>query len=306
MSRDTSGTISSGSGTRFEYPDVADFPENVEPVNRGRCDERHLTECVRAFLAQTTTIDPEPILSEQFRRIGTARRMYEGMDRKPFGIETWHQDTANLRHYFRRDIEAVRESVPSGDVKAVDRARTRKDAEALSVVQTFLDVPWTVKSVAIQVSQPGDRHHYQQFADCETTTKLLNLHQDPKPGIVKAIIYLSEVTEDDGPFQYIEGSHRWEYDDIERIYAWGNSVGNYCHTPKHRKAANAFPARYRRNAIVGRLIPDGTELSDFLLDSLATYTSDKANVMVFDPCFGFHRGGQCRSGERVNLQVVMQ
>ena len=93
---------------------------------------------------------------------------------------------------------------------------------------------------------------------------------------------------------------------MERIFAWGTSVGNYCHNPEHRIVANAFPKRYRKNSIIGRLIPDGSELSDFLLAETTEYLSDTATVMIFDPTFGFHRGGICKSGTRINLQVIMK
>lgn len=285
---------------KFDFPDVADFPENIEARNDDDCSELHLLECVTDFLGWHPSI-----LTHQLNRIAEARAMYSRMQREPQGIYSLKADTARLQRAFAADIDKVTEIVPGNHVKAIDRAKVRKDAEAIELVQNFLNVPWRVKDLTIHVSKPGDKHHYQQFRDCETVTKLLNLHVDPKPGIMKAIIYLSDVGEDDGPFQAIE-SKDWEYDELQRIYAWGNSVGNYCHTREHRRVANAFPSRYRRNAIIGRLISDESELSDWFLSNLVTYTSDIANVIVFDPCFNFHRGGICKAGTRVNLQVRLQ
>ena len=220
------------------------------------------------------------------------------------GIITWKAPVNRLQAFFAEDIKRTKEIVPPDDIKSIDRATTRKDPSALKIVSDFLGVQ--AKSVTVHVSNPGDKHHRQQFADCKAVTRLLNLHVDPKPGIVKAIIYLSDVTLEDGPFQFIRRSNEWKVDHIQRIFAWGNSVGNYLHTPEHRRVANAFPSRFRRNAIIGRLIADDSRLGNYLLEKLTTYTSDKANVMIFDPCYNFHRGGQCRSGQRINLQVVLQ
>jgi len=111
---------------------------------------------------------------------------------------------------------------------------------------------------------------------------------------------------EDGPFSYVKGSNNWKYDEIERIFAWGNSVGNYCHTPKHRRVANALPKRFRKNAIVGRLFPDGSEMANLFTKRLTKYVSEDANCMVFDPTFGFNRGGDPLSGMRINLQVVIK
>lgn len=209
---------------------------------------------------------------------------------------------------------------PKTGINQYDRALTDNRPTAITAVHNLLERigaldaatkyrggdSVVVRAVTLHVSKPGDQHHSQQFKDCEETTSLLNLHLDPKPGILKAMIYLSDVGPEDGPFSYIEGSHKWGYDEMDRIFAWGNSVGNYCHTPTHRIVANAFPKRFRGNAIIGRLIPDFSKLSDELTKALVPYHSDTANCMVFDPSFGFHRGGQCESGTRVNLQVVLR
>lgn len=305
----------------FDFPDIADFPENTAPRNEGyvnvRCQE-DIEDVIQSAVKFNPDIDVR-ILKEQVGRIVSAWGAYTKTQTNwssqlaVEGILSCRHDVSDLRDFFSADGERLRASDGvRKSIKEVDRVLTRNDEPALDIVTEFLEDTGllveamdyrdvTVRSVTVHLASPGDRHHYQTFADCETVTKLLNLHVDPKPGVVKAIIYL-EI--DDGPFQFIKGSNRWNYDEIQRIFAWGNSVGNYCHTPEHRAVANAFPSRYRRNAIVGRLIPDGTALSDLLLDSLTTYESD--NVMLFDPCFGLHRGGLCETGTRLNLQVVMK
>jgi len=162
-----------------------------------------------------------------------------------------------------------------------------------------------IRAIVVHLSRPGDIHHNQTFADIDYKTKLLNLHCDPKPGVIKALIYLDEVNEQNGPFQAVIGSNKWVRDEIEQIFAWGNSIGNYCHTPAHREVACAFPRRFRKNAIMGKLIPDESRMSNFLLENLTSFTTDMANVIFFDPNFLLHRGGLVDEGERINLQVIM-
>jgi hypothetical protein len=294
---------------RFEFPDVADFPENTEPRNED--DFEGDIEEVREYVSDWGKFGcyENGILSQQLTRVRQAQRMWEQNGPSHMPIIAKEIDTSPLRAYLKDEIEAVQNMRPSGDLKSIDRTKRvpiddivtgfLKTYKILDEIREYRDV--RVSNVNLQVSKPGDRHHYQQFADCKTTTALQNLHLDPKPGVMKVLIYLNEVGRKNGPFQYIKSDH-WDYD--ERIYAWGNSVGNYLHTPIHRRVANAFPRRYRANAIVGRLIPDDSPLSDFFLENLTTYTSE--TVMAFDPCFNFHRGGLCEEGERTNLQVVLK
>lgn len=319
---------------KFRFPDVADFPENDAPVFPEHIDppdfdngfEKNFADLLYLIDKHMPGIDHK-ILNGQVARINVAEKMYREIKKPlqseldPDGIAHRLEDITSLQSFFKHDIDFLLGYEPKYPlaINEVDRARTRNDEGARNVVRKFLvdcgllqnasyhaDKQLQVAGVTIHVSKPGDQHHYQQFRDCETVTKLLNLHMDPKPGVMKAMIYLNEVTKDNGPFQFIQGSHKWKVDPIERIFAWGNSVGNYCHTSEHRRVANAFPTRFRRTAIIGRLIQDGTSFSQFLLNSLTSYTSDWANVMVFNPCFNFHRGGQCRIGTRVNLQVVLK
>lgn len=299
----------------FEFPDSAVFPENEAPVYEGDdgpdfAEASRFSQDLAALKLRALDFLGErenAILNEQINRIAHTEVLYRRSPRSTMepGIVFFHRDTARLESFFAEDIRKALCLPPPADVKTVDGAIVRKDRAAKEMVARFLGATRLPRSVTVHVSRPGDRHHYQQFRDCKTTTRLLNLHMDPKPGVTKAIVYLSEVTEEDGPFQFIAGSQDWEIDPIQRLFAWGNSVGNYLHTSEHRRVASAFPSRYRRNAIVGRLIPDGSDLSEILLRSLKTFTSDVANVMVFDPSYNLHRGGQCRTGMRVNLQVIL-
>lgn len=293
----------------FNFPDPADFPENTEPVNCSDFDWLSLDDFPALVdhirRVGRFTAEEDAIFSEQIRRIHNAFKAWIECPAPRVRPIAETVDTGRLYDFFFRDVAALRSSPQAAGIRAIDRAITRTDPPAQKIVQDHLSdyTDLSVRDVTVQVSRPGDRHHYQQFQDCVTTTKLQNLHVDPKPGVVKAIIYLSNVTEETGPFQYLEESLDWKYDDIERCFAWGNSVGNYLHTPAHRRVANCFPKRFRKNAIIGRMIPDGSELSDHILSSLTTYTDH--NLIIFDPCYGFHRGGLCERGERVNLQVVL-
>lgn len=327
----------------FEFPDVADFPENTEPrftddilvrdffqpQNPFKEDLKDLVDIVVEVMGLEK--DEIGILNKQMKRVHAAAIEYY-RSRQPwdlpedacskaldqFGIYSVKKGIGRLHDHFGPRISSLIGRAPSSGLTDYDRAEHCNDALSLSLVREYLEPMWNglqryrggeklgVRSVTLHVAKPGDQHHFQQFRDCEAAPKLINLHLDPKPGVMKSIIYLGNVGMEDGPFSYVKGSNNWKYDEIERIFAWGNSVGNYCHTPKHRRVANALPKRFRKNAIVGRLFPDGSEMANLFTKRLTKYVSEDANCMVFDPTFGFHRGGDPLSGMRINLQVVIK
>jgi hypothetical protein len=332
----------------FEFPDVADFPENEAPAFPDDVDVSHLFKDdfffrddmneLRALIDTTMSPGKEAgqIISKQFNRIKKAAGAYHSFKLiksrndlrdspahsylETDGIYATKADVSGLVKFYASQIERLKHAAPKEGLAVYDRAIIENTPTSVREVHKFMDglgllqaatkyrggADMRVATVTLHVSKPGDRHHSQQFQDCEAMTSLLNLHMDPKPGILKSIIYLNEVTPENGPFKFVPGSPNWKCDEIERIFAWGNSTSNYCHTPTHREAANAFPKRFRRNAIVGRLIPDGSKLSDKLRKMEVPYHSSAANVMLFSPTFGLHRGGQCEDGMRVNLQVVLK
>jgi len=323
---------------RFEFPDPANFPETKALVfPKDRAFEIPKFERPDKF---PQDLDKLFAVVHDRYKTSTTKAMHRGVRRaaqayfqfKVPGDSEMTEDgvahrlvpTTKLLEYFHPQVTDLlaRDDPGPKDLRIdrQDRIINLEDHASLEKVRKFLSAVGLfdvlegyarrkvgVRMVSVMVARPSDRHNYQQFRDCETTTKLLNLHLDPKPGILKAVINLSDVTARDGPFSVMKGSHKWEYDEVERIFAWGNSTSNYLQTPEHRQAACALPKRFRKNSIIGRMIPDGCELSNFFLKNLTRFTSDVATAIIFDPSFTFHRGSICdKGGERITLQVVLR
>ena len=122
---------------------------------------------------------------------------------------------------------------------------------------------------------------------------------------VKLFVYLTDVTEDDGPFSYVEKSNRWIYDDLQNIFGRAISTGSYCHTPDSRAVVFQLPKQLRISHNFGRCLLDGSEQQEMILEKEKLFTSDKGNLCIFDPA-GMHRGGICKSGTRIALQILMK
>jgi len=165
--------------------------------------------------------------------------------------------------------------------------------------------PLEVKNVVLHIAKPTDQNYKQFLYDCKTVSKTTNLHIDPKENVMKAMMYLNNITEDDGPFSYIEKSNRWIHDKLQNIFGRAISTGSYCHTPESRAVVFQLPKRLRVSHNFGRLLQDNTEEQERLLKQEKMFTSDKGNLCIFDPA-GMHRGGICKKGNRIALQILMK
>ena len=163
----------------------------------------------------------------------------------------------------------------------------------------------TVRNVVLHIAKPTDENYKQFLYDCKTVTKTTNLHIDPKENVMKAMMYLNDITIDDGPFSYVEKSNRWIYDDLQNIFGRAISTGSYCHTPQSRSTVFQLPKVCRVSHNFGRLLQDDTEEQERLLKQEKLFTSDKGNLCIFDPA-GMHRGGICKTGTRIALQILMK
>jgi hypothetical protein len=162
-----------------------------------------------------------------------------------------------------------------------------------------------VANVVLHIAKPTDQNWKQFLYDCKTVTKTTNLHIDPKEDVIKAMMYLNDITENDGPFSYVEKSNRWIYDDLQNIFGRAISTGSYCHTPESRAVVFQLPKQLRISHNFGRVLLDNTEEQYRILKQEKLFTSDKGNLCIFDPA-GMHRGGICKTGNRIALQILMK
>lgn len=290
------------------------------------------------------TAKEQDILAEQIRRVKQASgiyfdscrnqvertdlsntELYQRLDSEgssPFKIDPTSIKT--IRSTLESDIEQLASRDPAPKPHSYDRFRLYTRAEKPILFQLVEKLfrekgvlqaaskynrrkgNLAIHSIALHIATPMDKHHYQTLLDLPTVSKLTSLHMDPKFNLVKALLYLSDVTPDSGPFTVVPRSNRWFYDPLERVVACGNSTGNYLDSPAHRKVLLMFPKTLRKNVILGRYILDGTPTSTMLLGQLHQYTSEEADCILFDPTQTLHRGGLCRSGNRINLQVLMR
>jgi len=328
----------------FVFPDIAEFPDvKHEKRYTGNGNEEHLVKMVDGIKYQNLKDfeigyqwymqkRPDTKLFQKLNamfqfynnfelsRIETglpSNKIYEDLFEN--GISYLKVDTKELQDKLEGEINKLLElpdwRPPPGQF---DRAK-QLDVDIIKIVNEMFKSkgilqaatkynkfkPLEVKNVVLHIAKPTDQNYKQFLYDCKTVSKTTNLHIDPKENVMKAMMYLNDITADDGPFSYIEKSNRWVYDKLQNIFGRAISTGSYCHTPESRAVVFQLPKKLRVSHNFGRLLQDGTEEQERILKQEKLFTSDKGNLCVFDPA-GMHRGGICKSGIRIALQILMK
>jgi len=194
----------------------------------------------------------------------------------------------------RRDAPGLYEAVAD----ALD------EAGILSSVRNYLGCRAEVRSVALQINDEHDnfwRAHFGERGLPVPPTAFF--HIDNTYGVVKAIFYLSDVGEANGPFSYVPRTHRLEVGWFEALILRAVDIWIDVY-PQERPLFAALPRSLRRKAKFGDDLVAGDAQGQWLLEHERVMTSRDGDVFVFD-VNGVHRGGMVKEGERRIIQVMM-
>jgi hypothetical protein len=119
----------------------------------------------------------------------------------------------------------------------------------------------------------------------------------------KAVLYLSHVGADNGPFCYCLGSNHVEIGWLEGAARRANDrIDLSSCAPDNRRRFHALPKRFRRKAKFGNDLESDHPQVGRLLASERRFTSADGDLILFDDR-GIHRGGMVETGERYMLQI---
>lgn len=150
-------------------------------------------------------------------------------------------------------------------------------------------------------------------------SKATYMHYDKGSRDPKAIIALTDVTEENGPTSFVRGSHKqnrsiflhfmmtaldYGFQAEESHPAVGVNYRPRFASERYRRELLSLPTALQGSSHFGDDVLDGTPLSDELLRNEIRMTKDVGNCIVFDGNYGIHRGALVRSGERFVFQVV--
>jgi hypothetical protein len=192
----------------------------------------------------------------------------------------------------------------------------------------YLGKPVELYYAALDHSHDGQSWYKACYSDTDLgTPKAVYMHFDADCDIIKGLFYLRDVTANDGPFRFVPGSHRWERPHFATAVQLGFDAASVQEFPTcedkldyvsgyyrprfqqldQRRAMLSLPAALRGSTHFGDDLPDGSPLSDALLEKEHAFVAPAGTLVMFDGSRGIHRGGQVGAGgERWAVQVAFR
>jgi len=169
----------------------------------------------------------------------------------------------------------------------------------MAAAEAYLRRPVAVKFMVLQINDAKDAYQRGKFADVGVPDPQTNyMHLDTSEEIVKCMVYLTEVTKENGPFGYVLGSNRLSVPTLEGLFRRTNDrAGLSGYAPATRQLFMALPSFLRHKSMFGSDLMDGTPEARSVVESEYQFVSADGNAAIFDN-LGIHRGGLVREGER--------
>ena len=130
-------------------------------------------------------------------------------------------------------------------------------------------------------------------------------HRDASGGDLKAIFYLSDVGERNGPFSYVLGSNRMRISRLDDLICETNDSNGLGATDLvARQRFAALPKKLRQKGAFGNDLTGASPLSSGIHAGLWTIKAPAGSIVLFDTK-GIHRGGMVVEGERRVITCVI-
>ena len=176
-------------------------------------------------------------------------------------------------------------------------------AGALDAASRYRRRPMDVRYIKLIINRPDSDWWRNPFRDVGLPDPpAIQMHVDHL-WTTKAILYLTEVGEKNGPFCYCLGTQRARIGWLEGAARRANDRADLSScTPEQRRMFYALPGFLRRKAKFGNDLPADHPALARLLASEKTFTSADGDLILFDDR-GIHRGGMLEEGERIMMQI---
>ena len=216
-------------------------------------------------------------------------------------------------------------SVNSGPTVRAMRDVLNREFKALGVldaVSAYTGRRNRVLGLALELSVPQASWWNNAIEGLERPPKTLYAHLDEAISYPKSIVYLSDVTEDNGPTSCYQGAYEAMNlnplkEMIGRVVGIvgtrsGSPLREYyskqyhqsMNSEKFRRHFMRLPESLRFNSHMGWDVAPESELENTLVSNEKHMTGPAGTFIIFDGARLLHRGGMVKEGERLALQVI--
>ena len=185
--------------------------------------------------------------------------------------------------------------------------QTLQESGIMEAAEAYKGRPVRLIDINPQINDPSDSFWRDIFPDLNLTNlpPTAYCHRDASGGDLKAIFYLTEVGDRNGPFGYALGSNRVAISRIDDLICEANdSNGLAATSPEARARFAALPRKLRQKGAFGNDLLWGSELSREICAGLWSIKAPKGSIVLFDTK-GVHRGGMVEEGERRVITCVI-
>ncbi len=193
-----------------------------------------------------------------------------------------------------------------------------KRYQILDLVSNFKQREYELYYLGLDYSHSRQTWYKGCYSDCLPDVNTTNyFHLDNDYNISKMMIYLSDVKEKNGPFNFVKGSSsiprsqfRWNLlSGVDRIIgrSYRNKRPYYDYYrplfKDYREDLIKLPKILQGSTHFGDDLIDLSESSEILLSNNKVFTGSVGRSIIFDGYKGIHRGSTVFEGERLALQI---
>lgn len=181
-----------------------------------------------------------------------------------------------------------------------------EEAGIFDVASSYLGQKAKLVDVNPQINDKSDDFWKKVFPDKDDKLPdTAYFHRDASGGDLKAIIYMSEVNEGNGPFTYSLGTNQIKISCLNDLICESNDSNGLASTlPEARKLFAGLPKWLRQKGTFGNDLRPTDKLHNLIINSAWAITAEKGSVVLFDTK-GIHRGGFVTSGQRKVITCVI-
>ena len=203
---------------------------------------------------------------------------------------------------------------------------TFHESKIFKLIQEFIDKNGIFEMVSDYMDSnlelawafPNYSHHRQQWfriQEQETISPTNYYHLDKDRNMIKILIYLTDVNDEDGPFKYVKGSNLWKKSICTFALHYGIDfkvnkllIGEESNFKNNIFTARAdilsqFPDAFVGSTHFGDFLQRNSDTTKFLLDESVVFTRKRGTLIIFDGGMGVHAGGNAHGGERLAIQI---
>lgn len=182
-----------------------------------------------------------------------------------------------------------------------------RESGVMAAADAYLGRPARLVDVNPQINDVTDSFWREIFPDANLgeLPATAYCHRDASGGDLKAIIYLTDVGDRNGPFSYVLGSNRVRISRIDDLICEANDSNGLGGTdPVARRRFAALPKKLRQKGAFGNDLTPASPLSGDIKAGLWSIQAPGGSIVLFDTK-GIHRGGMVVEGERRVITCVI-